>query len=371
MKIFFTRSLLVTVFFCSGYFINAQSYIIPVVFHVLHQGGTENISDAQILDAMRILNEDYNKQNADTIDVIPYYQNNIADMQVEFRLANLDPDGNATNGIDRIYTSLTNAGSDSAKINQWNPSRYLNIWVVKNIDMGAAGYSNYPWSVPDTFPNHDGVMLISNYVGSNGTSNIYNSRTITHLVGHCLCLMHLFGDTNPSSCNEGDSVADTPPAMFNAPIHNCIPDTPYCVTGVPPNFQNFMGGICSCMFTNGQKARVHNCLESAVAHRDSLWALPNLVATGVISGIEATRYDRRVLSLFPNPCTTTFTIQLATSPSAETYFQLYDALGRQVKREEINSTTTTIHRNNLPSGIYFWQLTERNKILERGKVVME
>lgn len=81
--------------------------------------------------------------------------------------------------------------------------------------------------------------------------------------------------------------------------------------------------------------------------------------------------DLKVLNVFPNPCNTIFTIQLTTPPGAETYFQLYDALGRQVKREELNSITTTIHRNNLPSGIYFWQLTERNKILERGKVVME
>ncbi|MCX6200031.1 MAG: T9SS type A sorting domain-containing protein [Bacteroidetes bacterium] len=80
---------------------------------------------------------------------------------------------------------------------------------------------------------------------------------------------------------------------------------------------------------------------------------------------------QKVLSIFPNPCTTTFTIQLTTPPVAVAHFQLYDALGRQVKREEINSTTTTIHRTNLPSGIYFWQLIERNKILERGKVVME
>ena len=72
MRTFFTRSFLLTAFVCSSYFVNAQSYIIPVVVHVLHQGGPENISDAQILDAMRILNEDYNKQNADTIDVIPY-----------------------------------------------------------------------------------------------------------------------------------------------------------------------------------------------------------------------------------------------------------------------------------------------------------
>src|ERR1041384_2116653 len=41
-------------------------YTVPVVFHVLHLGGVENISDAQIIDKVNILTRDYNKQNADT-----------------------------------------------------------------------------------------------------------------------------------------------------------------------------------------------------------------------------------------------------------------------------------------------------------------
>src|ERR1043166_5322894 len=39
----------------------AVVYTIPVVFHIIHMGGTENISDAQIYDAMRCINEDYRK----------------------------------------------------------------------------------------------------------------------------------------------------------------------------------------------------------------------------------------------------------------------------------------------------------------------
>src|ERR1043166_3094990 len=35
--------------------------VIPVVFHVIHEGGAENISRAQILDQIRILNLDYSK----------------------------------------------------------------------------------------------------------------------------------------------------------------------------------------------------------------------------------------------------------------------------------------------------------------------
>lgn len=76
-------------------------------------------------------------------------------------------------------------------------------------------------------------------------------------------------------------------------------------------------------------------------------------------------------NISPNPTTTFFTLQLSSPPSTQTYFQLYDAIGRQVKREEVVSETTTIHRNNLPCGIYFWQLQSENKIVGRGKLVME
>jgi hypothetical protein len=77
------------------------------------------------------------------------------------------------------------------------------------------------------------------------------------------------------------------------------------------------------------------------------------------------------VDILPNPSATFFTIQLSSPPTTQTYFNLYDALGRAVKREEIVSETTTMHRSNLPSGIYFWQLQQGNKILDRGKVVME
>jgi len=53
--------------------------VIPVVFHVLHEGGpigvAENISKAQIEDAIRIMNEDFNAENEDLINVIPEFNN--------------------------------------------------------------------------------------------------------------------------------------------------------------------------------------------------------------------------------------------------------------------------------------------------------
>ena len=44
-----------------------NNYIIPTVIHIIHYGGSSNISNDQIYDAIRIINEDFNKLNDDTI----------------------------------------------------------------------------------------------------------------------------------------------------------------------------------------------------------------------------------------------------------------------------------------------------------------
>ncbi|UPT65747.1 MAG: hypothetical protein M0D57_14645 [Sphingobacteriales bacterium JAD_PAG50586_3] len=129
--------------------------IIPVVFHVLHDGGPENISKAQIEDQIRILNEDFRRLNADTVNTPQPFKAVAADCNIEFRLANKDPQGNCTDGIIRINTPKTNDASDDngAKgVSYWPRNQYLNVWVVKNIDdQGSGGiilgYAQLPFLV--------------------------------------------------------------------------------------------------------------------------------------------------------------------------------------------------------------------------------
>lgn len=206
-------------------------YTIPVVFHVLHQNGPENISDAQIMDAMAILNRDMRKLNADTINVIPRFKDLVSDIRIEFVLARLDPQGNCTNGIDRIYTSKTNYGDDSAKVNPWPRDKYLNIWTAKALQQGWAGYAYYPSAATGSLSVHDGLMVLANYVGSIGTSNVNQSRCITHEVGHWLDLGHPWNTTINISINVGlacgdDLIDDTPTTKghTNCPGNLLIPD---------------------------------------------------------------------------------------------------------------------------------------------------
>jgi hypothetical protein len=164
---------------------NDELYIIPVVFHVIHNYGAENISDDQIYDAINILNRDFRKLNADTSFIVEEFADIAADIDIEFRLATLDPEGNCHPGINRIVSEETYVGDNEelSDLISWPRNSYLQIWVV-NYAAGAAGYTNLPGSVNNVWAaSEDGIVLKSDYCGSIGTSDLSHSRTLTHEVG--------------------------------------------------------------------------------------------------------------------------------------------------------------------------------------------
>lgn len=253
-------------------------YVIPVVFHIIHDYGPENISDAQIFDAMRVINEDFRKLNSDTNLTIPAFQGIAADCQIEFRLATIDPTGACTNGIDRIRSTRTYAADDAAKLNPWPNSRYINIWVAKSlVNAGAAAYAYRPGNASNAV---DGIMCRYNYVGSIGQSNQNNARTLTHELGHVLNLSHPWGNTNDPGVSCGDDgVSDTPVTRgWTA----CTLSGSVCNPPIVENVQNHMDySYCTTMFTEGQGLRMQAALNSSASNRNNLWTPSNLAATGV------------------------------------------------------------------------------------------
>ncbi len=262
--------------------------IIPVVFHVIHEYGAENISKAQIEDAIRILNEDYRKLNPDTIDTRAVFKPFASDCSIEFRLAKIDPNGNCTEGINRIYSSLTNDADDNVKaLSWWNNTKYLNIWTVKSIAGSSGGtilgYSQFPGGGA---ASTDGVIIRNDCVGRIGTEpgNGFGEygRTLTHEIGHSLSLFHTF----QSGCNGGDQVGDTPPAA--TANYGCVLTTNSCsgfsspytydVPDMLENYMDYTNGTCQSMFTTGQKSRIDNALSN---YRSNLYSQANLAATGV------------------------------------------------------------------------------------------
>lgn len=257
-------------------------FVIPVVFHIMHDYGAENISKAQILDVMRIINEYFQKTNADTSQIIPLFQPLIGDAQIEFRLAQLDPLGNCTDGITRHQTHLTNGGNDLLKaIIQWPPERYLNIWVQ---NASLSGFSAYAY-LPGSPSWVDGIVIIDEFVGSIGTAmGSINFSLMAHEIGHYLNLWHTWGTTNTpglaTNCNIDDFVFDTPNCIGGVCNLNAI-----ACNGIDTaNVQNLMDYCQAQMFTQGQVVRMHAALNSAISNRNNLWTQANLQLTGTNDG---------------------------------------------------------------------------------------
>lgn len=264
--------------------------VIPTVVHVIHNYGSENISVAQINDALRILNEDFQLKNADTNLVLPFFKSRIGNPRVEFRLAQKDPQGNPTMGITRTVSEQTNSADNGVKdLIGWG-TKYFNIWIVSNIASGAGAYAHYPGSVQ---PSYEGVVARASQFGSIGASgpSNFSARTLTHEVGHYLNLPHTWGSTNTpgdaGNCSTDDGVADTPNTIGVA-AQNCNRAMPGCVAGEIANVENYMDySNCARMYTQGQVSRMRTALASSVGGRSNLWSLNNKILTGVNNGYVA------------------------------------------------------------------------------------
>ena len=222
----------------------ATKYIIPVVFHVIHTNGPENISKKQIEDQIRILNEDFSFNNSNKAAIRTAFKNVTADCQIEFRLAQIDPNGNCTDGINRVYSPLHFDARDNVKAipgARWDNKKYLNIWVVSTIQDNSGsggttlGYAYLPSAVAQGLSAQDGILVRSDYVGTIGTGSVSGAgRTLTHEIGHYLGLLHTFQDgCAGTGSNAGDYCADTPPVIGTFTNASCPTNGNSCNTDAP------------------------------------------------------------------------------------------------------------------------------------------
>lgn len=248
--------------------VSGEIITLPVVVHVLYNTSAQNISEAQILSQIEVLNEDFRRTNSDADNT----WSQAADTQIEFALATIDPNGNATSGITRTYSNVTAwEANDSMKsssnggVDPWNTSQYLNMWICP-LESGLLGYAQFPGGDAST----DGVVMAPQYFGSSDKGNGFylsapfdKGRTTTHEVGHFLNLRHIWGDGN---CSLDDFVSDTPSS--DAANYGCTESHTSCGSlDMVQNFMDYSDDSCMNLFTEGQKDRMRTVLEVGGARR--------------------------------------------------------------------------------------------------------
>jgi len=83
-----------------------QVLTIPVVVHVVYNTAIQNVSDELIHSQIQVLNEDFQRLNPDAGDAREMFQSIAGNAEIQFVLADTDPEGNPTTGITRTQTDV-------------------------------------------------------------------------------------------------------------------------------------------------------------------------------------------------------------------------------------------------------------------------
>ena len=402
---------------------NAATYTIPIVFHIVHNNSQENLPDSVIFNQLKILNEAFRRQNADTINTRSDFKDIVGDAKIEFKLATTDPNGAATNGITRTTTNVKYFGgvlpygqfqrqqiaqwvndslyynyfrltrSAEGGIDAWDTDRYLNVWIgdlrlfepqINNFEelvffalaTPPTDHFNWPDSIVEQVKDFSqGVLMHYVAVGANNSNtfpppyNIYNfpikkGKVLVHEVGHYLGLRHIWGD---GDCSVDDFIQDTP-NNFVASAWDCNTFDNNCIDNINnvdlpnmvENYMDYSSGACQNSFTKGQIDLMRAALETyRPAAFDSTTSIANYNIAKTIG-----------IDYYPNPSSGHLSIAL-NKLQKKVQVNIQNAIGQLVISKEFNNTDLIRLNFDLPAGIYFLNLIAETEQSRAVKLIVE
>ena len=363
--------------------IQAEIIKIPVVVHVIHNkvdriiGGSKNsnISDQQIFSQIKVLNEDFRRE----IGTLGFNDLEAgADMEIEFFLAQEDPDGSPSSGITRTFYNKTNFNIFNdldlvSSLSYWDSNKYLNIWVMDFSGL-YLGYGEFPGAAVDGLEledapeKTDGVFIDYEVFGrqiGTATANIYGyGRTLTHEIGHWFGLLHTWGDAR---CGD-DYCDDTPVAERENDSETCRPIFSRC-DGVSSrnmieNYMDYTPDSCMNVFTMDQKVRVREVLELSPRRRRLVLNSEFLLPSNEV-------IDLKIVN---NPGSKTQMAFQVLLPGFQDFsLRFFDILGREVGYKNFKDYPSTVIRAedlNIPSGLLIMQLSSEETVITKRIIVL-
>ena len=380
---------------------NLEQLTVNVVVHVVWKNAAENLDDSIILDQLRILNEDFNRHNADSVNLRTFFQPEAGSPRIQFELAEIiRVQTDVEFAVDLLGTNLL--PEVKADIlggsNAWDPEQYLNIWVCKiqpiiifGIEVGQIlGFAFPPNNLPNwpensgaPDPFEDGVVIDYRVFGSNNPNPIevagsgiidVKGRTPVHEVGHYFGLRHIWGDgglLGANDCAQSDGIDDTPFANaqsafdcdttkntctqtethYNADVHDLI-----------ENYMDYSSETCMNMFTKGQSELMRNVL---LGPRSGLLAPPAAVEESV---------QRVAFTIVPNPNNGEFAVSFQLEETCNATIGLFNVNGQVMGTLEHQTYLPGLHKRtfeglSLSSGMYFVEIRNEKGAFAQKMIV--
>ncbi len=358
---------------------------VKVVVHVVWNSPEENLADSIIHNQIQVLNEDFNRMNADTGNLRPDFQFVAGSADIHFELAEIvRVQTDALFEIDVLGGDLlsTLKSDTSGGSNAWDTEHYLNIWVCKiqpttifGIPIGQIlgfafppnGLANWPDGSSAPTAQEDGVVIDFRVFGSNNPNVVENpdgsgpltvkGRTPVHEVAHYLGLRHIWGDGGlfgPNDCAQSDGIEDTPFASAQSAF-DCDLSKNSCEQvelfynedplDLVENFMDYSSEDCMNMFTKGQVAHMRTVLMGPRAGLLDPVGTSQPVAT----------LDCKV---FPNPAQDRAVVSFQLPESGEVRIRMVGADGRSVLEMPAQvyfsgQQQIALDTRRLPAGMYF------------------
>lgn len=374
------------------------TYKIQVVFHIVYSKATENIPDSLILQQLKALNDDFNRNNKDTAGLMgtkPDHKGVASGSNIEFVLATKDPNCKPTTGIVRKpvgvfgfeFNMSTGSGIDNMKFDSipgspyngssaWDPDRYLNIWVcnliINGTGNGLLGFAQPPMNDPiwpaSVFTNKtkatDGIVLDESCL----KPSLF--RVLVHEAGHYFSLRHIWGDKSGCSA-PGDYVDDTPDADgptgqgFDCKLskNTCSESPKPNVEDMTSNYMDYTSNACQNSFTRGQANLMRSSLKTIRT---------KLAIVGKIKGVETgNKFDNcgvsiqantnfNYFAISPNPANQNVLVRAELDQQNSPYtISFINEMGQRIYSVEGNESNIerTIDISQLPIGIYHVELS--------------